>query len=228
MNPQIPAHTMAKLNDTYYLNIGYSNYFSKERIYKVNSKGTVISKYHPIETKLFTVSEPNFSLTGSSVIFHESFCNAIYDVTSETVKPRYTIDFGKYSISDEIHKMEPMQVLPELNSKGMCLITGFFENKDFVYIAVHKQQMRETECYHLLIDKKTGNKRVISVSEDDNILDSFGRVDMLTDNNELVFLVHQAPLIDLVKMNPFFKGDLLNPLDEELNPFIAKVKLKSF
>ena len=226
---EIPAQSFAKLGDTYYLNIGYSNYFSKERIYKVNDQGVVISKYHPITTRLFPVTEPNFTQTDRHIIFHESFSNTIYDVTNEDVEPLYTIDFGKYSIPDDIHKIEPMQVLEILERKGMCMIVSYYENSNFVYFFVSQQELQEITYNHLLIDKKTGNKRILYFTEEkEDGYGFFGRAEMLTDNDELIFLVQQAPLIDLIEKHSFFKGNLTNPLNDELNPVIAKVKLQSF
>ena len=123
--------------------------------------------------------------------------------------------------------MEPMQVLTMLDTKGMCMIADCFENKNFVYFLIIKQEMHEAELNHLLIDKKTGCKRILSI-KDDEIINAFGRANMLTDNDELIFLVHQALLVDLIKKYPLLKGNLMDPLNEELNPFVVKVKLKSF
>lgn len=228
IKPEIPAQSIAKINEMYYLNIGYSNYFSKERIYRVTDAGKVISKYHPIKTKLFTLSEPNFFQTDSSVIFHESLCNTIYDVTTENIHPLYTFDFRKYNIPDIIHEMDPMEVLEMLNNKGIRTIISYLENKNFAYFLINQQQTSELSLNHLLIDKKTGHMKILTIPQNDEAFVAFGRAEMLTDSDELVFLVHQAFLSDLIVKYPFFKGNLVDQLNADLNPFIAKMKLRSF
>ena len=224
----IPAQSMAKLKGHYLLNIGYSNYFSEERLYRVDGQGKTISKFHPIVTKLFNVTEPNFFQTDSVVYFHESFCNVIYDVTTDEVKPLHTFDFGNYNIPDIVHEMDPMEVFGMLDNKGMINIRHFCFNKNFTCLFLSQQQTGQLVQYHYIIDNNTGNQVALKIPVEDWAMETFGIAQFITENDELVFLAQPAGLIEIIKNHPFFKGDIDFPINADMNPFIAKFKLKSF
>ncbi|MDR3095284.1 MAG: 6-bladed beta-propeller [Bacteroidales bacterium] len=229
INTNIPAQSFAKMKGCYVLNISYSNYFSKERLYKIDEQGQIITKFHPITTKLVSLTEPNFFQTDTSIIFHESFSNIVYEVSSGEAHPLYQFDFGEYDIPSTIHEMESLKALDLLNQRGMRTILRFCENKKFAHFAIQQQQEQHALIYnYLFINKENGHCVILQVSSENSDFAAFGHVAMITENDELVFLVHPYNLVDLIEKYSFFKGNISTSINEDMNPFIAKIKLKPF
>jgi len=161
--------------------------------------------------------------------FSEIYCDTLYQVTKESLKPRYYFDWGRFNapyskqvwITDREHFYDYFWLTDIFESKRNIFIRINLKNDDYTAI-VDKGGNKVTFC-------KTGSSGISGFRDDmDNLMDIIPQG--VTPNNEMTWTIQPIELLKWMKENPekatMAKNHLpwLNKIDEFSNPIIAIAK----
>jgi len=168
----------------------------------------------------------NLFIWNNKLNFIEPFCDTRYQVTKESLLPRYFFDSGKFHITYS----KQADLSKNTHVYEYFFITDIDENKDFIFI----QLFYNKNTFTGFIDKSNNNITFCKkeVSDYSGLTDDIsGLMDVVplsfTQNNEMVWIVQPVSLINWLKENPekaaVAKSKLLwlNHINEFSNPVIA-------
>jgi hypothetical protein len=230
-NPnKIPVNSFIKSNEgNYFIYGGPNNGFDNHRIYLVDSEGEIINKYLEQETNLSPIAnENNFIQSGNEILFRESFNDTIYRLNNEGIVPYYIFEFGDYSLPKDIHLSTDF--FSAINDCAMPVL--LYENKDYMLSAFFIFGSNLPLSF-IIKNKISGNTKLISMPEELEFVASFDGPGYLTDNNEIVFLLHPIDIqLNSAKLTKMPMMDQLlpdvQPVYENSNPFLVMAKIKEF
>jgi hypothetical protein len=230
-NPnKIPVNSFIKSNEgNYFIYGGPNNGFDNHRIYLVDSEGEIINKYLEQETNLSPIAnENNFIQSGNEILFRESFNDTIYRLNNEGIVPYYIFEFGDYSLPKDIHLSTDF--FSAINDCAMPVL--LYENKDYMLSAFFFFGSNLPLSF-IIKNKISGNTKLISMPEESEFVASFDGPGYLTDNNEIVFLLHPIDIqLNSAKLTKMPMMDQLlpdvQPVYENSNPFLVMAKIKEF
>lgn len=212
----------------YLVNTGYSHYDSC-RIYILNKRGKILNTFlkNSGELAIDMVDPGNsFFKSEETILFCEVFNDTIYSYRDNELSPRYLMDFGSLTNStiDKIAMFNDIESMLELLKRGMSAVRKSYENKDYLFIAYHRQKEGEKiKLYFLLYNKKSKNISTLVFDEDNAIINSFQR---LNNDDELAFIVYPygEELDDLKQLIP---GVVIPELSENDNAMLVFCKISS-
>lgn len=163
--------------------------------------------------------------------FIETFCDTLYQVTKDSLLPRYFFDWGKFNA--------PYSKQGEVMSHGHIYDYFFLididENKNYIFIRI----VYKGNNYTGFIEKRNNSVTFckIGTSNISGLRDDItGLMDVVpedfTENNEMVYVIQPVKLINWFKENPEKaekarnKLPWLKDIDEFSNPIIAIGKCK--
>ena len=220
----VDAFSFVKKDTDYWLYLGYEN-AERKRLMKVSEDGKNIDLFSPFQTNWFTITIQNFYRCGNLITYRDWCSHTLYHITDDGPVEKTIIDFGNYAFPKKVYQMKMETVLDNLRRNGMMIVDRYLENEQFVYLSFSKIQTgAPIKIYHWLVNKKTGN----SVMQSFQANHMMQKADILTEDNELVFITNSQMLRDC--NDPFFKinDDMRKSITDESNPIIITFKINDF
>jgi hypothetical protein len=179
-----------------------------------------------------SIAKEKFYKWNSRLYFLEPYCDTLYQVTKESLIPRYYFDWGKHNIPYSRQAL----IFHEGNYDNYFLITDINENNDFIFIRLNFDQ----KIYTAFVNKKE-NKitfcKLSSSGESGLIDDISGLMEVMphgfTEKNELVYIIQPADLFKWFQQYPDKGANArarypwLKDVDEFSNPIVAIGKCKN-
>lgn len=158
----------------------------------------------------------------------EVYCDTLYEVTKNSLVPRFYFDFGKYNVTWSMRA--DANDFRGITFKDYFYIRDIDENKNYIIIEI----LYEGKDYTGFIEKKTNSVTLCkkSISGFSGFKDDIsGLMDVrplgITQKNEMVYVINPLYLMKFLKENPE-KAELartrfpwLKNIDEFSNPIIA-------
>jgi hypothetical protein len=203
--------------------------FSKDSVVKIfpnylRWKGNVDVKTRVSESKALGL----FYNWDNKLYFFETWCDTLYQVTREKLIPRYYFDWGEFKApySKQMEHLKP--------NSNWCFMLDMEENKNFIYFVFTSNN----NIHQGFIEKSTNNITICKPGYQHYCIkdDLNGLMDIVplqfTQNDEMIYVINPAILINWFKDNPEKaatakqKLSWLNNIDEFSNPIIAIAKCK--
>ncbi|TKG94552.1 6-bladed beta-propeller [Puteibacter caeruleilacunae] len=205
---------------------GYNSACHANRLYILSKEGKELEKLLPNTTDLnIPVIENTLSEFDGDIYYHESFNDTVYTLEDHKLQPALIFDFGKYAIPSEFYSSDLMTGFELINKHGFANITKYYGNDDLALVEVRKQKMGADPLAHLvLVDRVDHHSSQLQYKPNDNSI--FKNPMGLTDDNEIVFIIHP----NMLQANAdFFKQYGINVSEEtyslEDNPIVAFCKI---
>jgi hypothetical protein len=174
----------------------------------------------------------NFYIWDNKTNFIELYCDTLYQVTKESMIPRYYFNWGKYNSKYS----EQLFLTDYKHFYKNFAVENVFENKSHIFV----QANFEENNYLFFVDKATGKVTFCKTLESgvsgfqDDIS---GLMTVLpqgaSPNNELVWIIQPVKLLKWLKENPaaadkaYKKLQWLKDTDEMSNPVVAIANCKN-
>lgn len=238
----IPDHRLVKTIETevsafsfypnedgsFWLYSGLNKAVGDYRLQRIDQKGEIIEKrlFNNFSDALIPFTEKSFFDGGERLLFREPLFPEIYEVQGDSLKLVYKMDFGTYSIPDEIWEIEdPFKLFEQLNKNGFADSYSIFENEKFFLVDIVLQRERDYRKELLIIDRLSGDNRKIEITQDQfpEYYSPFA-----LDGNHVLFITYAPALIRrLDELNATEKVlEQLKVLEEDSNPVILYGRLE--
>lgn len=183
------------------------------------------------ESKSGTIVAPfdfvQFYRWDNKVNFIEAYCDTLYQITIDSLLPRYFFDWGKYNA--------PYSKQTDIKWYDYFFIMDIDENKNYIFFRC----VYLKEDYTGFIDKRNNNVTFCKIGASGTSAlkdDISGLMDVIpkdfTQENEMVYVIQPVKLMKWLKENPEKAENARNKLswlkniDEFSNPVIAIGKCK--
>jgi len=205
--------------------------FTKEGIFKIFPNSQTYTRNDWGFSASTAGGYAKFYRWANNLYFIEIFCDTLYHVTKNELKPRYYFDCGKYKAL--YSKQE--EILANRNTPEYFFISDIDESKDYIFMQLQYNKGNYTGFIEKKTNKITFCKKDIpgisGLKDDINGLMDVVPKDF-TQNNEMVYLIQPVDLFKWFELNPekaiYAKTKLpwINNIDELSNPIIAIGKCK--
>lgn len=218
------ASAFLKLGKHYLLSPGYNTFSNEYRLVIADEKGNITSQLLSNNTALrMSIEGTKFIEHGNSAYLKETFDNIVYEITTDTFKHAYVLDFGPYSIPDDFYTNEDFFAsFEKLNEKGFAVIGNLGMNQHYVSFGIQVQKMENIFGATVLYDKK--NNKIYSRSTKPSTEESILMLPVgLSKNNELIYLLQASAVIanlDQLKQMPISNPQSLASIQESDNPVL--------
>jgi len=173
----------------------------------------------------------SFYIWDNKTNFVEIYCDTLYQVTKESMIPRYFFNWGKYNSSYS----EQLWMTDRDRFNKNFAIMNIFENKSHIFVQANFNENDQL----FFVEKATGKVTFCKTSESDIPgfqYDISGLMTVIpqgcTPQNEMVWIIQPVQLLKWLKQNPkaadkAYKNLLwLKDIDELSNPVVAIAKCK--
>lgn len=204
--------------DQYYF---YGSYFQHKIIGANRSTGALTDSMLTQTEGAAAFSLLTFSLSGeNAVLFCEPIINKIYEITSSGISEKYRLDYGKYSVEQDLTVEEMDQ---HIRNTGLWATMKVLENKNFVYLYSARDLPDSTTVYQHFLFRKA-DRSLWTLTDQAGFSGAIGPAFHLSAKDELYLYIKPADAAESKKWSDFFysKGLGLNPGD---NPVVLKLKI---
>ncbi|TDK50391.1 6-bladed beta-propeller [Algoriphagus formosus] len=238
----IPDHRLVKTIETeasafsfypnedgsFWLYSGLNKAVGDYRLQRVDQMGKVIEKrlFNDFNDALIPFTENSFFEGGERLLFREPLFPEIYEVQSDSLKLAYKMDFGSYSIPNEIWEIEdPFQLFEQLNKNGFADSYSIFENEKFFLADIVLQREGDYRKELLIIDRVSGESRKIEITQD-NFPEYYSPFALV--GSHVLFIAYAPALIQRIdELNVTEEvREQLKVLVEDSNPVILYGRLE--
>lgn len=110
------------------------------------------------------IMEDNFGRSPVSS-FHESFTHDIYHLDGDSLHLAYVVESPGLEIPEGLFTGDPMTIMQKMQSNDFVVIKCFLENEAYIYMLVQEyaKGSEGVRDYHWVIDKRTGEERIVDV-----------------------------------------------------------------
>jgi hypothetical protein len=238
----IPGHSLVKTIETeasafsfypkedgsFWLYSGLNEAVGDYRLQRVDQKGKIVEKrlFNDFSDALIPFTEKSFFDGGGRLLFREPLFPEIYEVKNDTLNLAYRMDFGTYSIPDEIWEIEdPFKLFEQLNKNGFADSYSIFENEKYFLVDIVLQRERDYRKELLIFDRVSGESRKIEITQDQfpEYYSPFALV-----GSHVLFIAYAPSLIqrlDELNMTEEVR-EQLRVLKEDSNPVILYGRLE--
>ncbi|WP_087940663.1 6-bladed beta-propeller [Algoriphagus faecimaris] len=179
----IPDHTLIKTIETeasafsfypnedgsFWLYSGLNKAVGDYRLQRVDPDGKILEKrlFNDFSDALIPFTEKSFFRGEGRLLFREPLFPEIYEVLADTLKLAYRVDFGSYSIPDEIWEIEdPFELFERLNKNGFADVYSFYENEKYFIADLVLQRERDYKKELLILDRINRESRKIEITQE--------------------------------------------------------------
>jgi 6-bladed beta-propeller len=226
----LAGKSFEKTPSGFIINTGINPVFHSYRFYTTNHNGIIQDSLLKNDTKLeFGMSEENFSIHLSDVYIHEALFNTLYTFRSGRLEQTYLIDMSEYNIPQDFYTKNAFEGLQMIDKQGFGSICNYFENKRFsVFEVLTQKSGSDVKAYQFAYDKKREELFQHSFIGNETNGEIFQHLIGLTDQNEMVYLIHPIEVIDKIETLKNYetsKESNLEGINEMDNPIITFCKL---
>lgn len=229
-NIDFDAMSVLQTSKYTYYNLGLGNAYSEATLAVVSNDGSEPErKLLPKKTSLSLVMTNAFCNIEDTVIFHPAFSSDLYQLTDTVPTVRHRFDFGKYTITDEIHNQKDIFKGFEMLQKNGFADFIYFKEVENSAVAVITVQESDNTVYLMLgaLNKeKAANSWQWVKIESDNSLWINGGFCLDDESNYYVIVPAYTLLGDDVDLSLVKNKEVLEGLTEDSNSVIMKCKLK--
>ena len=142
-----------------------------------------------------------FYLWDNRVNFIETYCDTLYQITKETLIPRYFFSWGRYNapyskqleIKENGHYYDYFYIIDIDENKNNIFLRIFFNKLEYLAF-IEKENSKVTFC-------KIGDSGLSGFKDDiDDLMDVIPQD--ITPNNEMIYIIQPATVIKWLKENP--------------------------
>jgi hypothetical protein len=206
--------------------------FSDSGVIKVFPNRVMFKKSCSCIMHFNSIAKEKFYKWNSGLYFLEPYCDTLYQVTKESMIPRYYFDWGKHNIPYSRQAL----IFHEGNYDNYFLITDINENNDFIFIRLYFDQ----KIYTAFVNKKENKITFCKLSSSgrSGLTDDIsGLMEVMphgfTEKNEMVYIIQPADLFKWFQQYPDKGANArarypwLKDVDEFSNPVVAIGKCKN-
>jgi len=208
-----------KSNDYLFYGSGYAH-----KIQRINKKSGEIADSMLVNTegaKVFRV-HPFSKTSYGTILFCEHFINKIYEINSAGILEKYRLDFGKYSLEQDLTVRDFMKRAAET---GLWSIDRALESDDYLYIGISRYMPDDTSSRsHFIYRKK--DKKIFRLSEKDSFSASLGPAYHIARNGDLFMPVIPSEAMSCKAWTGYFDAKGLK-IKADDNPVMVKINVKS-
>jgi hypothetical protein len=207
-------------------------FFSDSGVIKVIPNRLTFEKSCSCLMHFNSIAKEKFYKWNSGLYFLEPYCDTLYQVTKESLIPRYYFDWGKHNIP----YFRQALIFHEGNYDNYFLITDINENNDFIFIRLFFDQ----KIYTAFVNKKENKITFCKLSSSgrSGLTDDIsGLMEVMphgfTEKNEMVYIIQPADLFKWFQQYPDKGANArarypwLKDVDEFSNPIVAIGKCKN-
>jgi len=206
--------------------------FTDSGVIKVFPNTLTFEKAGPSIMHFNTLVKEKFYKWNSGLYFLEPYCDTLYQVTKESLIPRYYFDLGKRNIPYSKQAL----IIHERKFDDYFSITDIDENNDFIFIRLYFDQ----KFYTAFMNKKENKITICKLSNSGRsgfTDDISGLMEVVpqefTEKNEMIYVIQPVDLLKWFQQYPD-KGTTararypwLKDVDEFSNPIVAIGKCKN-
>ncbi|KYG82064.1 hypothetical protein MB14_01325 [Roseivirga ehrenbergii] len=198
---------------------------NKHNLHSRNFKGELISKFYPIiDRAMFSTGANNFGRGENGSLYFEPFNNQVYKVEKDSLIPTHKFDFGDFNLKENAFDSEdPFENYERIMNNGTAFILAYSESENYAYFNIMLQKNPDKpKAFHLLLNKKTGESKLIMSLEETAPAFQF------MDGDRLLFLFHEGDMLNLEKGNPGLFGkhqQVIDNIQSDDNPIIVIAKI---
>lgn len=241
IDTRLIGYAFTKLNTDYFV-IYINSDKSEKSDYRLNfysfQQNKIVKKYFKISDSEYQWQYiddlRNFIRSKKNTYFTYSFNDTVYTLDKNGIKPKYLIDFGKYSTPRDFLKRDYEDII-EFTSKAsrknyIYSIIGFHHTSDYIYFA-YRFQGKFIHCIY-----SRNSKKVISFNSFVNYLNvnglneeaNFYNFPLTNDDDYFYALIEPNLIREKLQEREEFCPDFVLPLlnsSEDDNPFLLKFKI---
>lgn len=152
-------------NESYFFSGSYNLPFVNDRLVITNKNGEIINKYleNDYKNEMLPMTEKNFTKYKEKIYYHEVFNPIVYQVETDTILPRYKIDFGRYNLNKSFWETDLMENFDKLLTDGIASINNYWENDATANIEIIIDQAENTKKHLVIWDKITGEGKQLEM-----------------------------------------------------------------
>jgi hypothetical protein len=226
--PVNPSDFTRDTKGSYWIYTGWNSKESQFRLIETDQNGRIIDKKMRLVTKCTPFVSYSFSHWKNKICMWELLSNTTYRIENNLVAPTFIINYGPRNLTDVFHSMDAYDSYQMLTRNGYYSIKKYLENDNYAYFFLNFTSESKKELFHIIYEKK--NKKIHKYYENAAIA-AFDKAQVLTDDNELIFLVAPRKIRQLVASEsdllPSQFDDLVEASKTVKNTMIVKIKLAS-
>jgi hypothetical protein len=208
-----------KSNDYLFYGSGYIH-----KIQRIDHKSGEIADSMLVntgDTKVFRV-HPFTKTPYGTLLFCEHFINKIYEINSAGIQEKYRLDFGKYTIEQDLTARDFMKRASET---GVWSIDRALENDDYLYFCISRYMPDGKSGKSHFIYQKS-DQVIFRLSENDLFSAAFGAAFHLDKNDDLFMPLIPTEAMSCKAWTHFFESSKSN-IKADNNPVVVKINIKS-
>lgn len=222
--PGVFAYAMDGLNNKYYYTS--LNGLYTDRLHVYNPENKHVRHLLPFKSELPPVSRNVFSSSGDSILLAENFFMIARKLFDRKIIHEYKVNIKGYSLPETILEMEMMEFMEYLEENPLYSIMKYLESDKYLVLDILCQDPDEPFKYIFIRQKKTGREEILLASfKNTKVEDVFFDVQMLINDNELVFLLQPSLVAQNPEAKDFFYKQGWETHSED-NPIVLKMNLK--
>jgi len=226
--PVNPSDFTRDAKGSYWIYTGWNSKESQYRLIQTDQNGKIVDKKMRLVSKCTPFVSYSFSKWKDKILMWELLSNTTYRIENNTVTPTFFINYGPRNLTDAFHSMDAYDSYQMLTRNGYYSIKKYLENDNYAYFFLNFTSESKKEMFHIIYEKK--NKKIYKYYENAAIA-AFEKAQVLTDDNELIFLVAPRKIRQLVSSDtdllPSQFDELVEAANTVRNTMIVKVKLAS-
>lgn len=215
-----------KLDDKYYLYLGYGNSKYKSRLLITDNNLNIRDRLLNHESKMFHIEDTYiFSQDRNNFYLKEAFSSNILKIEKDSLTSYRSFDYGSYKIKDSFFESKDyMKELQTILGIGFCLTNKYFKSGKYELVSIYKQKIMKTTKILGFSDGKDWSWYSSKLNDIINLIsDSIHYLDKKT-------IVGVIDAVDCLDLKDIFGEkvniDAYNNLEEDSNSLIIKIHFK--
>lgn len=197
------------------------------QVYQINKSSQILGCFLPDSSNLkMPITETTFTVYNGEILFRTYFDNNVYSISKDTIRAKYTFDFGEWQFPKESLQTDKRTVYSNLISRTNVFINKVIENDTYIYFYLRKEGIENSQ-YHFIYNKKTLDYKLLEAKMEDANFLGIGPARFITNNNELIFIVDPVSYNETLSRvhNSSSHSEKLNV---DINYIIVKVDIDNF
>jgi hypothetical protein len=211
-----PAFSFSSENDSYWFYLGNNISVSDYKLIRTDTNFVERNNYLPARENGLPIIENNFNKS-EYLTFRESFNPDLYTMTGNELVNSYTIDFGKFTVADNLLDNQATLV-EKLDNIEYCIARAYMENEKYIFLLVIKYtpQKSEPDLFYWIINKTNEEETVIHIK--DFIEESYLLYPQILSDDDVIYFLgydistgdetasyNSNPKIIKIKVDEFFQ-----------------------